>query len=471
MGKIVIIGAGPIGLATAMLLARDGHEVTVFEKDEQAAPTAPDEAWARWERSGVAQFRQTHFMMPKFRHLLDAEFSQVRDQIEALGGKRFNLINALPPAIGVMSPRPGDDRFETITGRRPILECAFARVAESTPGVKIVRGVAVDGPINGPSARLGIPHVAGVHIQDGAAVQADLVIDAMGRRSKLGDWVVALGGRSPSEEASDAGFAYYTRHYRSRDGSAPAYRGPIAAAIGAMRILTVLGDNGSWSVTMVPMAGDHPLKALRHNDVWERVVRTIPHTAHWLDGEPLCDVLPMAGVLDRSRRIMVDGQPVITGMLLVGDSWACTNPTAGRGFSMGLMHALALRTAVREHLDHPAQLVEVFDRATEETIMPWYRDQVNRDRQFAGQFQAMLDGKEPAMHTLDPAMQLHAAIFAAAGSDPDMARVMFEVLGCLALPSEILQRPGMSEKLAAYVGQRPAPTPGPSRAELLALVS
>jgi 2-polyprenyl-6-methoxyphenol hydroxylase-like FAD-dependent oxidoreductase len=31
-GKIVIVGAGPIGLATAMLLAGEGHEVTVLEK-------------------------------------------------------------------------------------------------------------------------------------------------------------------------------------------------------------------------------------------------------------------------------------------------------------------------------------------------------------------------------------------------------------------------------------------------------
>lgn len=488
MSRVIVLGAGPIGMATAMLLARDGHVVTVYEKDEQAPPAAPQDAWEQWERGGVAQFRHTHFMMPKFRHLLDTDFPDVRAHIEALGGKRFNLINTLPPALGAQAPRPGDDSLETLTGRRPILESAFTRAAENTPGVTIVRGRAVEGPISGP-ARRGrfpfvagpwrrlpresghIPHVVGVRTRDGKEIRADLVIDAMGRRSKLGAWVGALGGRPPYEEASDAGFAYYTRHFRSRDGSVPVYRGPFAASIGAVRILTALGDNNTWSVTVVPMAGDQPLKALRHNEVWDRVVRAIPHAAHWLDGEPLCDVLPMAGVLDRICRIVADGQPVVTGLVPVGDSWACTNPTAGRGFSMGLMHALALRAAVREHLDNPAQLAEAFDSATEETVTPWYRDQVNRDRQFTAQFQALLDGAEPVMRAPDPIMQLHATIFNAAGSDPDMARAAFEVLGCLALPSEILQRPGMREKVAAHIGQRPVAIPGPNRAELIALVS
>ncbi len=53
-GKVVIVGAGPIGLATAMLLARDGHQVTVLEKDPAAPPATGLEAWERWERGGVA---------------------------------------------------------------------------------------------------------------------------------------------------------------------------------------------------------------------------------------------------------------------------------------------------------------------------------------------------------------------------------------------------------------------------------
>ncbi|HEY7834541.1 MAG TPA: FAD-dependent oxidoreductase [Ktedonobacterales bacterium] len=471
MGKIVVLGAGPIGLATAMLLARDGHAVTVLEKDTQAPPATEMEAWERWERSGVAQFRQAHYMQAKFRHLLDAEFAAVRDQIEASGGRRFSLIAVLPPSVADRSPREGDDQFETLTGRRPILECAFARVAEETPGVTIMRGVTVDSPVAGRSLGDGTPHVSGVHTRDGREIAADLVIDAMGRRSKLVEWVVALGGRPPYEEASDAGFAYYTRHYHSRDGSVPAQRGPLSTILGTIRVLTVPADNNTWTVALVPMAGDQPLKALRHNAVWERVARAIPHAAHWLDGEALCDVTPMAGVLDRYRRIVVDQQPVVTGLLPVGDAWACTNPTAGRGFSLGLGHAVALRNTLRENPEDPAQLAEAFDRVTEETLTPWYRDQVDRDRQVAMEVQAAIDGKPSAKPADGSPAQMNAALLAAASVDADVARAFFEVFSCLTLPAEVMRRPGIREKMEAHAGLKPTPLPGPTRAELMALVS
>lgn len=469
--RVVIVGAGPVGLATAILLARDGHEVTLVEKDAQAAPATGEAAWERWEREGVAQFRQLHFMQPRFRHLLDAELPEVRGEIEATGGRRVSLIDSLPRSLADQTPRPGDERFETLTGRRPVLESAFARIAERTPGVAILRGVVVDVLITGSSVLPGIPHVVGVRTRDGVELLADLVIDAMGRRSKLTEWITAAGGRAPYEEASDLGFAYYTRHFRSRDGSLPEMRGPIAVMIGSIRVMTVPADNQTWTMALAGMAGDRPLKALRHNAVWERVARSVPHAAHWLDGEPLCDVTPMAGVLDRRRRIVVDDQPVVTGLLPVGDSWACTNPMAGRGFSLGLAHAIALRDAAREFPEDAARLAEAFDRVTEETLTPWYRDQLSRDAQRAAEVRRIIDGRAPAPPLDDPASQMQRATLVAADTDPEVARGFLDVVSCLALPNEVMSRPGMRERIAAYIGVESPETPGPTRAELLALVS
>lgn len=471
MGKVVIVGAGPIGLATAMLLARDGHEVTVLEKDAQPPPSRGLKAWDRWERSGVAQFRQAHFMQARFRHLLDAELPQVRDRIVASGGRRFNLINLLPPLLAGPCSRESDERFETLTGRRPILESAFAQVAEGTPGVNIMRGVSVEGPITGPRVRPGSPHVIGVRTTDGAEIASDLVIDAMGRRSKLRDWVTAIGGRPPYEEASDAAFAYYTRHFRSRNGSLPEFRGPLSTTVGTILTLTVPADNNTWTVAIAAMARDRPLKALRHNDVWERVARSIPHVAHWIDGEALCDVTPMAGVMDRRRRVVVEKEPVVTGLLPVGDAWACTNPTAGRGLSLGLAHAVALRDAVRKSPRDPAELTESFDRVTEETLTPWYRDQIDRDYQRAAEIEAAIQGRALDRATEDPAKPTPAAFVVAANKDPDVARAFFDVMSCLALPAEVLSRPGIREKVAALGGGELVPMPGPNRAELVALMN
>ncbi len=40
MAEILVLGAGLGGLSTAMLLARDGHQVTVLERDPAEPPPA-----------------------------------------------------------------------------------------------------------------------------------------------------------------------------------------------------------------------------------------------------------------------------------------------------------------------------------------------------------------------------------------------------------------------------------------------
>lgn len=469
MGQVVVIGGGPIGLASGMLLARSGHKVTVLERDPQGPPEDIDAAWGGWDRGGVAQFRQVHFMQPRFRHLLDAEFPDVREELEHSGGTRFSPFR-LAPAITDRVARPGDERFETLTARRPVIELAFARAAALTAGVTIRRGVGIAGPLLG-ATRDGIPHVAGVRTTAGEEIRADLVVDAMGRRSPLPAWVADAGGMTMPEESSDAGFIYYGRHFRSGDGSRPDPRGPMVTNLETLRIISIPADNGAWTVGLVASADDFPMKALRDNASWERVVRAVPHLAHWLDGEPLCDVIPMGGVQDRIRRLVVEDRPVITGIVPVGDSWACTNPSAGRGLSLGLMQSVILRDTANALLDAPGSLALEYHRLTEEQVTPWFDQQLRADRVRAAEVHAVIQGL-PAPVPDDGPGRMQAAFFAAAMEDADVARGMFDIMGTLALPSEVMARPGLMEKVLPYL-DRPASAPshGPRRAELVELVA
>ena len=59
------------------------------------------------------------------------------------GGLRFDLLGIMPPTIADRAPRPGDDRFVTLTARRPVLEQVLGRAAEEQAGLDVRRGVRV----------------------------------------------------------------------------------------------------------------------------------------------------------------------------------------------------------------------------------------------------------------------------------------------------------------------------------------
>lgn len=184
--------------------------------------------------------------------------------------------------------------------------------------------------------------------------------------------------RGPHVQAEDSGFVYYTQYFTGP--SQPARLGPPLVPIGTISLLTLDGDNNTWSVTIFSATRDAPLKALRHADCFTRVVRACPLQAHWLDGEPITGVLAMAGILDRYRRFVVDGTPVVTGYAAVGDAWACTNPSAGRGISVGIVHAQLLRRTVQDHLGDPAGFAQAWDEGTEQLVAPFYWNQIAADR-------------------------------------------------------------------------------------------
>src|SRR5262249_60894244 len=108
LADVLIIGGGMCGLGMALLLARDGHAVTVVERDAEPPPGSPQEAWGRRERQGVAQFRQPHNFLPGLRLLLESELPDVQDALRHAGASRFDMLNPLPPFFTDQSPRPID---------------------------------------------------------------------------------------------------------------------------------------------------------------------------------------------------------------------------------------------------------------------------------------------------------------------------------------------------------------------------
>src|ERR1051326_4575065 len=183
MPRIVVAGGGVIGMATGMMLAKEGCEVTVLERDGDALPGSPDAAWRAWDRHGVAQFRQPHFLHASGSRVLASARPEGAQAVNEADATRFDVVSLLPPFVEDRAPREGDDRFVTLTARRPVIEYAVASTARCQLDIR--RGGAVAELLTGVSAAPGVPHVTGVRTSDGEELACDLVIDALGRRSEL----------------------------------------------------------------------------------------------------------------------------------------------------------------------------------------------------------------------------------------------------------------------------------------------
>ena len=86
MPRIIVLGGGICGLAAGLMLARDGHDVTLLERDASPAPDSPRAAWG-WERGGVPHFQQPHGLQPLARHVLDDELPDVGEAMIAAGAR------------------------------------------------------------------------------------------------------------------------------------------------------------------------------------------------------------------------------------------------------------------------------------------------------------------------------------------------------------------------------------------------
>ncbi|WP_151477861.1 FAD-dependent oxidoreductase [Streptomyces albicerus] len=469
MAHVVIIGAGPVGLVTSILLAADGHRATVLDRDPTAARTVEAAIGGDWRRPGVKQFGHTHILMPAGYRLLDKELPGAVDRIREAGGYTYSMLSGAWKVPGADPGQAGDERFETITARRPVLEAALFATAAETPGVRILGGTKVVSLFVGEARTSGRPHIAGVVTDSGARIEADLVVDASGRRTDVPELLAQVGG-APEVIREEAGFRYYTRYFRADERGVPAPRTWPLTHHNSISVITAPGDGDTWSTTLVTSDRDQELRPLSRVDVWNRVLALYPHAAHWNEGVPLTDVHVMGGTHNTLRCLVAGEQPAVTGILAIGDARMTTNPQFGMGMTTGLRHAVRLRDALRLlGTDDAVELALHVDRGIDAESGPGWADDTAWARHRTAEIDAEMRGERYA--TDDPAWALRTAVEAVFLKDPEILRAWGDVGSMLATADAAFVETGLVERVIQLGAEAPRyPEPGPDRAELLTAV-
>ena len=465
-GDIVVIGAGVTGMSTALAMARAGRSVTLVERDAGQLPDTVEHAFEGWERRGVPQARHSHAFLARLRNLLRDRAPDVLAALLEAGVTEMRFTERMPDEITDTTVRPGDEDLVALACRRTTFEWVFRRILLEEPNLSLLDGAPVEGLL-GTAGR-----VTGVRV-NGRDVPAQLVVDASGRRSPLRRWLSDLGAPEPEDEQVECGIVYLSRFYRLRQGAeAPPQDGPIGGDLGYLKYALFLGDNRTFSITMGTETGEQVMRPrLLHGEQFDAAARNLPATAAWADPErsqPITGVEVMARLVNRRQRFVVDGSPVATGIVALGDAAVHTNPLYGRGCSLGTAHAFGFADLLAVD-DEPTRLALALDELTRTELDPWYRASVVQDleNQKAARGETATD---------DPMRSLmRDGLMPAVRSDPTVFRAFLRVLNLLDAPDAMITNPEVTGRILEVWqarGERPEPpADGPSQDEMLRILA
>ncbi len=480
MSRIAVVGGGVAGLACCLTLSRQGHEITLYERDELPVAADPHEAF-ELDRRGAPQVRHSHAFLARLRNLLRDEYPDMLSALYEAGATDLRFDAGIPDTVLNYTPEPGDEDLSLLACRRTTFEWVLRKTVVGEGRVQIVSATEVTGLVSERPEPTTPPIVTGVRLGPVGEALFDAVVVATGRRGALPVWLAEIGAGDIHETIDETGIVYYSRFYRLNEGAAlPPRTGPIGGDLGYLKYGVFPGDNGTFSLTLAAATDDQPIrKALDDETAFDAAGRALTFTAPYLDGRatPLTPVHKIAGLISRWREFVVDGRPMAHAVFPVGDAHLATNPLYGRGCTTGFLSAHLLAQAFASSTDLEAVAIN-HEQAVRAELYPWVKNTMETDAEARRVASALINGEDPDGDPTDPRTFIRSVF--RDGLRPAMRTDAVVLRGFvrnfnLLTPPESLSKDAdfMARVLAAFQdrdNRPPEPNMGPPRDELLALI-
>ncbi len=212
-------------------------------------------------RTGVPQGHHLHALLTGGADALEQLLPGFADGLVEAGAVPVRL----PTDMLWLNPRgwvrPFDRGYPMLSASRSLIEWRTRTLVRRNVGITILdRRNVIELQLSDDRRRVtGVTISAGDEPTSVEQLDADLVVDAAGRRSRLPDWLERLGFQRPAETRIDAHLSYATRIYRRppRDAVWKAiylHQPPDSARMGIMFPI----EGHRWIVTLQGAGGDRP---------------------------------------------------------------------------------------------------------------------------------------------------------------------------------------------------------------------
>ncbi|MEU6404608.1 FAD-dependent monooxygenase [Streptomyces sp. NPDC046985] len=340
--RAVVIGAGLAGALAAAALRPAVDEVVVLERDD--LPGGPE------HRKGLPQGRHAHLLMAGGLAALEelAPDADVRGRLLAAGAQEIALgWGMLAHTSEGWLRRWRHDGPRMLTCTRALLDWTVREAVLAPTGAEIRKADAVG--LAGDAGRARGVRIAGPGGRE-TVLDADFVVDAAGRGSRVVGRLGELGVTGVRERTVDPGLANATRVYRIPAGAEQfpltlVQADPYAGKPGRSgMVLPIEGDR--WMVSLAGTRGAEPpsdpegFLAYALGLPSPIVGRLVRHA------EPLTDV-HVSRSTSNTRRRLERAARWPEGFVALGDAVATFNPAYGQGMSVAALGALALAEEVR----------------------------------------------------------------------------------------------------------------------------
>jgi 2-polyprenyl-6-methoxyphenol hydroxylase-like FAD-dependent oxidoreductase len=418
MKRVIVAGGSLAGLLAARVLHDVADEVVIVEPDD-----LPDDAT---NRAGTPHGEQFHVLLGMAQHLFSHWFPTLFDQLAVDGAVPYSTDEARMFLDGAMRlPVPGDQLMPVL---RPLLELRVRNEVMALPRVRMVRDRVV-------GLTTGLGRVNGVRLASGAPLgQADLVVDATGRSSRLGDWLLRLDFAPPPKRRMDLDLGYATTLYHR----SPDQKLDDLVAIHSLRSAT----SAEPGVSVVAPAGMDRWICTVSAYGKQQPSRSSAEFRERCEREPAAgfaalvrDCAPAGPVTvfrfpHSVRRDFHELERFPAGLVPVGDAVASFNPIYGQGMPSAALHASALGAWLAS-----GENVHGYFRRLRVLVDAAWQTSVVAD--FA---LPHLTADRPRGHRLMQAVS--TAIDRATMTDPIVARRFVDVVNMRVHPTELL-RPAM----------------------------